>query len=831
MSTQLARLKKGGKGKEKDPGEEKSIVDTPPDILRYQNKALANKVDYLRKELRDLNTKYERESKATKQNRRFIAVFSAAWLKFVHDVKFLADLLKIDAENGTKQWFDRYFEFLAKLNAFGDGRASEREENGIGGQSDEAAMQKLVEEFFRDLQAAFSAFFVPGTTTREGDTKMEEENVARKATATELPGTVRQLEEILRRLAGPMSIIEIADLRNENDTLRQLNENLSRRVRKMLDYDGKVINQKIEQEDLSYECICGGEFFHQTSRLIARLEEELKNNQESAAAAPSKMEEEEKKPTDQVEGGQEEIEDQMSLLTKDEIIKNNEKIIEDLKKGVTVLSEENKKLTLELENLELVFYNSKTYNSLMITTEENLKRFEELRDRYEKALKTIEDIESLRRKEIEEMRTTEEEEKLKLRNELKKAMNEVTSLRGQVEILENATNADSSLNRIKMLLENLNEADKGAAILNEEIQNLRKQNRGLKEELNAALSERNSLHEKFNDLKMKFETLQAQGNSKVLEQLVHRNQKFSDFLNEWLVQSDKQELGIRDKILELKAYLKNREEKSESYKQKAKRLQVDLAAEKRQYEHMFSDADMTGNAYQEMTKKNKGLTTQVAEQAETIAKLTKEKTQEKTQFESERHALGIRIKALTDMSEAQKKLNAELDAKIKVLADQLKLGEDLLAQQKEYNRRLLKEKEELLRRIEDSKLEGSLSRGLHHSIEHINKRMLKENEELKIKLQEKQNFINEKFSFMKGKDKDWSKKPEEVKLMEYYLEKYKRIALCTVCEKRTKSVLLTKCLHVFCRKCVDKQIEIRERKCPICRKAFGTEDCKTLYLE
>ncbi|KAH8064527.1 hypothetical protein JL722_1404 [Aureococcus anophagefferens] len=53
---------------------------------------------------------------------------------------------------------------------------------------------------------------------------------------------------------------------------------------------------------------------------------------------------------------------------------------------------------------------------------------------------------------------------------------------------------------------------------------------------------------------------------------------------------------------------------------------------------------------------------------------------------------------------------------------------------------------------------------------------------------------------------------------------------CNVCNDREKTTCLTRCMHVFCRECVDQVIETRSRKCPACHKPFGASDVKEIYF-
>ncbi|KAJ1680333.1 E3 ubiquitin-protein ligase bre1 [Spiromyces aspiralis] len=59
---------------------------------------------------------------------------------------------------------------------------------------------------------------------------------------------------------------------------------------------------------------------------------------------------------------------------------------------------------------------------------------------------------------------------------------------------------------------------------------------------------------------------------------------------------------------------------------------------------------------------------------------------------------------------------------------------------------------------------------------------------------------------------------------------YKTLLKCTSCKLRFKSHVLQRCMHVFCKQCIDSRIETRQRKCPTCGESFGTGDIKQIFL-
>ena len=58
----------------------------------------------------------------------------------------------------------------------------------------------------------------------------------------------------------------------------------------------------------------------------------------------------------------------------------------------------------------------------------------------------------------------------------------------------------------------------------------------------------------------------------------------------------------------------------------------------------------------------------------------------------------------------------------------------------------------------------------------------------------------------------------------------KRIILCSVCNKRPKTVVISKCWHMFCKECIESRMSSRSRKCPTCSTAFGAADVHEVFL-
>lgn len=53
---------------------------------------------------------------------------------------------------------------------------------------------------------------------------------------------------------------------------------------------------------------------------------------------------------------------------------------------------------------------------------------------------------------------------------------------------------------------------------------------------------------------------------------------------------------------------------------------------------------------------------------------------------------------------------------------------------------------------------------------------------------------------------------------------------CPVCHVRDKDCIIMRCRHMFCKHCVDENIQNRSRKCPSCGLKFSEKDVDDVWL-
>jgi E3 ubiquitin-protein ligase BRE1 len=67
-------------------------------------------------------------------------------------------------------------------------------------------------------------------------------------------------------------------------------------------------------------------------------------------------------------------------------------------------------------------------------------------------------------------------------------------------------------------------------------------------------------------------------------------------------------------------------------------------------------------------------------------------------------------------------------------------------------------------------------------------------------------------------------------LDEGLLELYRRKVKCSLCGDNDKDAIISKCMHSFCRECIQRRLDNRNRKCPACALQFDYQSVKDLFL-
>lgn len=103
-------------------------------------------------------------------------------------------------------------------------------------------------------------------------------------------------------------------------------------------------------------------------------------------------------------------------------------------------------------------------------------------------------------------------------------------------------------------------------------------------------------------------------------------------------------------------------------------------------------------------------------------------------------------------------------------------------------------------------------------------RLLDEEKRLKDQTEETHEKMKKKWDKISQGDN-----PAEQQLIDE-CEELRALLKCSTCRQRFRTHILTRCMHTFCKNCIDARLETRQRRCPTCSEPFGANDVKNFYL-
>nr|XP_012568573.1 E3 ubiquitin-protein ligase BRE1-like 2 isoform X2 [Cicer arietinum] len=280
------------------------------------------------------------------------------------------------------------------------------------------------------------------------------------------------------------------------------------------------------------------------------------------------------------------------------------------------------------------------------------------------------------------------------------------------------------------------------------------------------------------------------------------------------------EAEIEDLRAKLDATERNKLELSEAVKVKE--------AEAEAY---ISEIETIGQAYEDMQTQHQHLLQQVAERDDYNIKLVSESVKAKQLHNallSEKQTLADQLQQLNSLIEKSKTRIASSEEQIEcILSEAAKCTQDekRVAAALEFARWELAdaEKEFKLLKSAASSSEKEYDQ-IQKDIEAIEKELDSERSSRR-KLEEELMEVNNQIAELNSEAGETA-----VQKLEEEIRVCKNMIKCTVCSDRPKEVVIVKCYHLFCNPCIQRNLELRHRKCPACGTAFGQSDVRFVKI-
>ncbi|CAI8586519.1 unnamed protein product [Vicia faba] len=248
-------------------------------------------------------------------------------------------------------------------------------------------------------------------------------------------------------------------------------------------------------------------------------------------------------------------------------------------------------------------------------------------------------------------------------------------------------------------------------------------------------------------------------------------------------------------------------------------------------ETYISEIETIGQAYEDMQTQHQHLLQQVAERDDYNIKLVSESVKAKqlhSALLSEKQALADQLKQINSLIEnSKKKIASSVEQIESLLSEAAKCTQEEkhIAAALEFARRELADAEKELKLLKSIALSSEKEYDqIQKDVEAFEKDLDRERSSRK-KLEEELTELNNQIAELKTENGEAA-----VQQLEEEIRVCKNMIKCTVCSDRPKEVVILKCYHLFCNPCIQRNLELRHRKCPACGTAFGQSDVRFVKI-
>lgn len=287
------------------------------------------------------------------------------------------------------------------------------------------------------------------------------------------------------------------------------------------------------------------------------------------------------------------------------------------------------------------------------------------------------------------------------------------------------------------------------------------------------------------------------------------------------------EQTLLEKTKALEAEIK--ELKKESSTATIEQLRIELETIKATNVELSSELDGLATSFQEMQDQNIRVSVLNRDLEKANIKLTaeSEKCHQRTDLhKQEKESLVKRYEASLEKNQTSLELLKEASERTNIVQKKVELMEDQVTlttvQLEEYKLKLTQKEEST--GYSGDKL-GELKRQLSTATETLRSEIKSKDDRERKMSEMKEQIANLKRKMARG----FTGAHIEAGL-EAELRLMKEKLRCKVCSERDKSVVITKCFHMFCQECIDQNLKVRLRKCPGCGITFARQDVQQIYL-
>ncbi|CAD8188558.1 unnamed protein product [Paramecium octaurelia] len=834
-------------------------------VLKIQNVSLATRLDYLKKTIKEQKSIITELVEREIRHQKFFSFLEITWRGFLQRSLRIESIVK---KKGLLE--NKYLNAFQYLDDIFNSQYLMC--NNIEGQFKKQISHKfeqflrIIENIYFEISLEYSEFMemIKDRTNQLLD--LEEQDYmeyVKKLISTnkevtkrnqDIEQNLKQIQKIkekkLSDLDGQIGFQTIYQLQSLIAENKKQNETLSRRLRILMNYNDKSINQKLNEEEENYECICGGVQMKQIG-FNNQLDfvRQSYDNSEDRQLQLTKL--------DRKNQSQNNISNSIQQLLLKTLKSKQIKVtaIEDEQLNVTFTQSEIKDLEYILNNYSIILTQNKKYQQQAIQQQVKIKELEISNEYREDQFVESEtfsilqtqnmnliDVNSQLTQQLQALQTQYQE----LINSKQFDINQLKNLY-EVEI-QKLTSENSQLKRLQhdsqigirnihheseRFNQNLNEryeqAQKIIDAQSGENNVLKSANKELRTNLDDLTKQYQELQNKYNEIEMKNVGLMARIPGELnIEQLTLRHNKHKECIQEALQIIIRHQPQFKEKFQELVGYIKTRDQRIEQFEKEISKKDKQIQDQKRHLQMMMDETDYNSKIYEEVMAKSKMIEQQLSIKEKNEAVLIQDKQAEKTKFENER----IQFK------EKERQQQEQINQLQQQRANQQQLFQKYTQEKFQVNQNhgeLVKQLElyksqyeKLLSEQSTTKIERDCYAQKIQKSKLINDESLLEIDKLKQKIIEleanidsQQSLLNNPAQLEQVKGYLILKKDDSI-FEQAQLQKVKTTACCSECKMQLKEVIIQKCMHMLCKSC--GEIAQLKESCPICKVSINLVD-------
>ncbi|KAL2557128.1 E3 ubiquitin-protein ligase [Forsythia ovata] len=245
----------------------------------------------------------------------------------------------------------------------------------------------------------------------------------------------------------------------------------------------------------------------------------------------------------------------------------------------------------------------------------------------------------------------------------------------------------------------------------------------------------------------------------------------------------------------------------------------------------ISEIETIGQAYEDMQTQNQHLLQQVTERDDYNIKLVSESVKAK----QSQSLLLSEKQALTKQLQQSNGLLESLKLRIAQSEEQMKLYQVEASSTVQEDRHLAVKLETAKWELADAEKEYKMLKSAVSSSEKEYEQIQRKMDDIQLELNSERNErkkLDEELMELNRTVAEMTSESGEaaIQKLQDEIKNCKAILKCGVCFDRPKEVVIVKCYHLFCYQCIQRNLEIRHRKCPGCGTAFGQSDVRFVKI-